>query len=211
MKNFLQNRLNTFYIFLFFYFIVGSYLSLSVGITHDEAHSNWVWELNKKKLLNIFFNKEYDVSYLETYHGFYGIGFYLVSTPIEILYKNLVNIKNIDFEGNILLLKHPIVFIFFVISGIFFRKIILLVTKDKLFSDLTTILYLTYPYILGHSFFNVKDIPFMSVWLVNTFLIIKILDGIFNKILVKKKAFITLGISDSLSFIFENKWNFNFH
>ena len=194
MKNFLQNKLNIFYIFLFFYFIVGSYLSLSVGITHDEAHSNWVWELNKKKLLNIFFNKEYDVSYLETYHGFYGIGFYLVSTPIEILYKNLVNIKNIDFEGNILLLKHPIVFIFFVISGIFFRKIILLVTKDKLFSDLTTILYLTYPYILGHSFFNIKDIPFMSVWLVNTFLIIKILDGIFNKILVKKKDFIALGI-----------------
>ena len=29
-------------------------MSLNVGITHDEPHSNWVWELNKKKYL-IFF------------------------------------------------------------------------------------------------------------------------------------------------------------
>ena len=123
MKNFLQNRLNNFYFFLFFYLIIGIYLSLNVGITHDEAHSNWVWELNKNNLLNIFFNKEYDVNYLETYHGFYGVGFYLISTPIEILFKNFINLEHINIDGYSLLLKHPIVFIFFAVSGIFFRKI----------------------------------------------------------------------------------------
>ena len=194
MKNFLQNRLNNFYFFLFFYLIIGIYLSLNVGITHDEAHSNWVWELNKNNLLNIFFNKEYDVNYLETYHGFYGVGFYLISTPIEILFKNFINLEHINIDGYTLLLKHPIVFIFFTVSGIFFRKIIFLVTRDKLFSDLTTIMYLTYPYILGHSFFNIKDIPFMSIWLINTYYLIKILNDFFTKDLVKKSDILLLGI-----------------
>ena len=107
MKNFFQNKINNFNIFLFFYLIIGAYLSLNVGITHDEGHSNWVWELNKKKLYNIFFNTGHDISYLETYHGFYGIGFYLASTPLESLYKNLINIDGINAEGKILLLKHP--------------------------------------------------------------------------------------------------------
>ena len=57
MKNFFQNRLNYFYIFIFFYSIIGIFLSLNVGITHDEAHSSWVWELNKKNLINIFLTR----------------------------------------------------------------------------------------------------------------------------------------------------------
>ena len=194
MKNFFQNKINNFNIFLFFYLIIGAYLSLNVGITHDEGHSNWVWELNKKKLYNIFFNTAHDISYLETYHGFYGIGFYLASTPLESLYKNLINIDGINAEGKILLLKHPIVFIFFAASGIFFRKIIFHLTNDELFSDLTTIMYLTYPYIFGHSLFNTKDIPFMSIWLINTFYIIKILDNLFIKNSTSKKDIIFLGV-----------------
>ena len=43
-----------FYLFLFLYFVLGIYLSLNVGITHDESHSYWVWELNRHKLLNVF-------------------------------------------------------------------------------------------------------------------------------------------------------------
>jgi len=194
VKKFLQNRFNNFYIFLIIYLVVGIFLSINVGITHDEAHNYWIWELNRKNLLNIFFDEKYDVSYLETYHGFYGIGFYLISAPIELLLKNFINIKNINIDGYILLLKHPVVFIFFTVSGIFFRKIIFLVTKDKLFSDLTTIMYLTYPYILGHSFFNVKDIPFMSIWLINTFYVIKILENFFNYNLIKKKDLLFFGM-----------------
>ena len=46
--------------------------------------------------------------------------------------------------------------------------------KNKSFSNLGTIFYLSYPYLLGHSFFNVKDVPFLSVWLICTYYIIKI-------------------------------------
>ena len=78
--------------------------------------------------------------------------------------------------GKLLIIKHPSVFVLFLISGFYFKKIILKITKNKNFSNLSTILYLSYPYLLGHSFFNVKDIPFLSVWLICTYYIIIILE-----------------------------------
>ena len=81
----LYSMLIFYVIIYYFYYIltislaVGMLLSLKVGITHDESHNNLVWEFNKKKFFNIFFNKNFDVSFLETYHGFYGVGFYYLS------------------------------------------------------------------------------------------------------------------------------------
>ena len=185
---------NFFNLFLLLYFLIGIVLSLSVGITHDEPHNNWVWELNKKKLYNIFLNQNYEVDNLENYHGYYGIGFYIISTPVEIIFSNLLNFIKINDVGGSLLIKHPTVFIFYLISGIYFKKIIFLLTKDKSFSCISCIFYLTYPYILGHSLFNIKDIPFMSIWLINTFLLIKILNNVFFKNILKKKDLIFLSI-----------------
>ena len=56
---------NYYSIFLIFYFLIGIFVSMNVGITHDEPHSNWVWELNKKKLSNLFFSTNYDINYLK--------------------------------------------------------------------------------------------------------------------------------------------------
>ena len=178
MKNFFQSKL-FFNIFIIIYFIIGIFLSLNSGITHDEPHSNWVWELNKKKVSNIFLNTVYDINYLDTYHGYYGIGFYLISVPFELIFSKFIGFIKINLEGSILLLKHPTVFLFFLISGIYFKKIIFLISNDKTFSNLSAIFFLTYPYLLGHSFFNIKDIPFMSVWLICTYFLIKNLNKFF--------------------------------
>ena len=178
MKNFFQSKL-FFNSFIIVYLIIGIFLSLNLGITHDESHSNWVWELNKKKLSNIFLNTNYDINYLNTYHGYYGIGFYLISAPLELIFSKFIGFTKINFDGSILLLKHPTVFLFFLISGIYFKKIIFLISNDKIFSNLSTIFFLTYPYILGHSLFNIKDTPFMSVWLICTYYLIKNLNKFF--------------------------------
>ena len=77
MKKYYKLQDNYFYIFLILFFIIGTVLSLNVGITHDEAHSNWVWDLNKKKISNIFLSTNHDIGYLDTYHGYYGVGFYI--------------------------------------------------------------------------------------------------------------------------------------
>ena len=61
--------------------------------------------------------------------------------------------------GKIILSKHISVFLLFVTSGLIFKKIIKLITKNNHHANLSTIFYLLYPYLLGHSFFNIKDIP----------------------------------------------------
>ena len=181
-----------FYLFLFLYFVLGVYLSLNVGITHDEGHSYWVWELNKHKLLNIFLDGNFDVTLLDTYHGYYGVGFYFFSTifelPINII---LENFEVLD-SSKKLLNKHPSVFIFFFISGLYFNKIIYLITRNKQYSYLSTIFYFSYPYLLGHSFFNVKDMPFMSIWLICTYYLIDILRNYLNKKKIKETKIILL-------------------
>ena len=105
MKKIFNIKENYFYYFIFLYSLIGVYLSLNVGITHDEGHSSWVWELNRQKFSNIFFNTNYDVSQLDTYHGFYGIGFYIFSST-----------------GRLLINKHPVVFIFFYNFWHIFKK-----------------------------------------------------------------------------------------
>ena len=42
-------------------------------------------------------------------------------------------------------------------------------------------MFLTYPYLLGHSLFNVKDVPFMSLWMICTYYIYNVLDDYFSE------------------------------
>jgi len=190
----LNIKKNYFYYFLFIYCFCGIFLSLNVGITHDEPHNLLVWDLNKSKILNIIFDKNYDVSLLDGGLKYYGSGFHLLSFPIESIIKLFFNNLNISQDAQSLIIKHPSIFIFFIISSIYFRKIIFFVTKDKNYSSFCTILYLTYPYLLGHSFFNVKDIPFLSVWLVCTFYVINIAKNFHKEKKIKNKYLIILGI-----------------
>ena len=157
--------------------------------------------LIKKKISNLFFSTNYDVSYLKTYHGYYGIGQYIVSIPIEFILSFIFNKDSITQDGSAILIKHPTVFIFYFISGIYFRKIIYLITNKKNFSNLSTILFLTYPYILGHSFFNIKDIPFMSTWVFCTYYLIKNLNNFFytNKLRLKDLLILSIATSFLLS------------
>lgn len=173
---------NLFYLIILLYAIIGVYLSLNVGITHDELHNFIVGEANKKKILNIFFNKHFQISELEGLNTYYGSGFHLLTIPVDNILNFILDLDYISSDSKGLLLKHPSVFIFFIISGIYFRKIIYHITKNKNYSSVCAFFYLSYPYLFGHSLFNIKDIPFLSVWLICTYYII----DISNYFLLKK-------------------------
>ena len=167
--NLIKDKINIFFlIFLFFFILVGFYLSLNTGISHDEFHEELYWNFNKDLVLNFFSgNYEYDTQFRDK---FYGIGFQILSQPFQFIIQKIVPLFfYVDDYGAKLISKHAVVFILFSISGIYFKKILYLITKNKLFSVLSTIFYLTYPYLFGHSLFNPKDIPFLSVWLILTY------------------------------------------
>lgn len=191
MKNLISIKI-LFNLFIIIYFLSGLILSINVGITHDESHGLYVWELNKNKLSNYFFSTDYDVSDLDTYHSYYGIGFYIFADTFGSLINMILESFSLLDESNVLLSKHTSVFVFFVLSALYFRKIIYLITQDKTFSNLTTIFYLVYPYLFGHSFFNFKDVPFMSIWLLCTYQFIRILQNYQKKKEIKNTRLLVL-------------------
>ncbi len=172
-----------FYFFLFFYFVIMSIASLNVGISHDEPHHYDVWLNNKKIYSNYLLGTNYEIQFKDFGQNFYGIGFQLFSVPFALFSEFVIQNMNIFHENN-LIIKHPAIVFLFCVSGIFFKKIIKLISKDEFFSNLSTIFYLLYPYLLGHSLFNTLDIPFMSIWLICTYYIIKISFSFFEKQLI---------------------------
>ena len=185
---FLKKRF--FVIFLFFYFLIGSTNSINTGISFDENYEQLNWDFNVKLTKDISnsiftdqkFDKDKFNDEVKSFVG-YGIGFQLISQPIQFVIKNfLYSDENLEIYGAKLLSKHFVVFLFFFISGIFFYLILRKLIDNENYCSLGTIIYLTYPYLFGQSMFSPKDIPFMSVWLICTFLIL----NLFEKLIIKR-------------------------
>ena len=189
---------NIIYLFLVIYFFLGAYQSINTGISFDEYHENLNWKTNLSGIKEIFENKTNKIllNYEDKYHG---IGFNWISNPIQILiYKSLSNYLNINDYGSLLIAKHPVVFITFFISGIFFYLICNLVIRNNNFSFISTSIYLLHPYLFGHSFFNSKDIPFLSLWVICTYLIIKFIKNLVDSKLITKKFILIFSLATAL-------------
>lgn len=171
-----------FYFLLFpfvIYFLIGSYLSLTNGLTSDEWIEQKNWEINIASVIDFISTGKYPelINYRDKYHG---IGFHYISQPIQYLIKNYItNINEVSKFGGLLLSKHVVVFFTFCLSGLFFYKIINKIVNNKIYALLSTGIYLLYPYLFGHAHFNPKDIPFLSFWLINTYFSLKIFEEIY--------------------------------
>ncbi len=183
-----------FYLFLFTFVLTGAFFSINTGITHDELHDLNVWIANKNYIINFFLGTNHDTSYLVGGNKFYGSGFHYISNFLEFLFLDIPQLSEYNITGKTLLSKHISVFLYFVISGIFLRKIIKIITKDNHHANLSSIFYLLYPYLLGHSFFNIKDIPFLTIWLICTYFLIRIVQNYFNKKLIFKRHIFSLSL-----------------
>ncbi len=179
------------YTLISLYLCVGIYLSITTGITSDESFEQLNWDQNTSGIKSLLSFGHYDefLRYLDKYHG---IAFHYISQPVQFLTSNFVsNLNEVSDFGGHLMSKHSMVFLIFFISGVYFYKLINKLIKNSFFSILSTSLYLLYPYLFGHSLFNMKDIPFLSVWLVSTYYFLDIIEDIYldKKILYKKIIF----------------------
>ena len=117
-----------FFVFLFSYFIIGSVNSVNTGISFDEKHEQLNWNFHVELLNNVskkiisdknFDKKKFDQE-VQSFVG-YGIGFQIISQPIQFILKDLlINSNNIDNFGAKLLAKH---FVVFYIRNIFLSNI----------------------------------------------------------------------------------------
>ena len=65
---------------------------------------------------------------------------------------------------------------------------------DDNFAIISTGIYFLFPYLLGHSLFNPKDIPFLSVWVICTYYIIQLIKNFKNNNNVSLKSLLTLSL-----------------
>ena len=87
---------NFFISFLFVYFLVGAYFSLNTGLSFDEWVEQRNWEYNVALVKHILFDHELDSSFIDYGPKYYGIGFQIISQPIQILLSNaILNFQNI--------------------------------------------------------------------------------------------------------------------
>ena len=183
-----------YHLFLLFFIVIGIHFSINVGITHDEIYDYNVWIANKNLILNFFFSNNLDTSFLEGGGKFYGSGFHYFSSILEIFTTNLPQLSDYNEIGKTILSKHISVFLLFLLSGLILKKIIKIITNNNHHANLSSIFYLTYPYLLGHSFFNIKDIPFLTIWLICTYFIVRITKNYFLKEVILKKHLIFLSL-----------------
>ena len=86
-----------FIFFLSFYFLIGSYNSLNTGISFDENYEELNWKFHvtvvEKFYSKLISGKNYDTENLKSeakrFVG-YGIGFQIVSQPIQFFLKKIL-------------------------------------------------------------------------------------------------------------------------
>lgn len=122
--------------------------------------------VNLQEVTQIKISKIYDytLSPIETYNK-YGIVLDLPAALLEVIFK-------IEEVQNVYYLKHLLSFLIFLLSSIFFFKILIERYSNFYLSYLGLILYVTTPRILGDSFLY-KDVLFLSIFMITIYFFLK--------------------------------------
>ena len=205
-NNFFKN--NFIYIFFFIYFLIGIYIIGDYGISIDEEFQrysgfywlNYILEFTQLEVLKtevLFRLNDISGHTLPNPENFpfYGVTFDL---PMAFL-ETILDIKD---SRNFFLLRHYATFLIFFTSSIFFY----LILKNRFYNNkiiiLGLLLYITSPRIFGDSFYNNKDIVFLSLVTINVYFFFKIVDTLNFKNLAYLSIFSAIACSTRIVGIF---------
>jgi hypothetical protein len=187
-------------LFLAIYIPLGMWACLHAGISWDEWIEFETLRTNINAVQGLFSGSFTEYQHLLNYRDrYYGIGFHLISHVIAQI-TLWVNNYIFTFSENPseILFAHLSVFLAFVLSGLLVKSILEKIISSPSIASLGMMVYLLWPYLLGHAFVNVKDIPFLFAWLLCTNIYLKILQLWYLQFLCGKRQvllqFFLLGI-----------------
>lgn len=188
-------------VFLIAFFAIlfaGSYYSLGVGLSWDEHIEQQTF---LKSVSIIGKGLSGDSGYFEINDWgdrYYGIGFYfpfyIFHRPFMGLIRGWFDVSN---ETAILMSRHLAVFWLFAFSSTIVSRIVYLLTKNLRYAYLVGGAYLICPYFLGHGLTNVKDAPFACVWILCSYLLIKLVNEYLTDHEINRNTLISLVLSIS--------------
>jgi hypothetical protein len=144
--------------------------------------------VNLQEVTHIKISKIYDytLSPIEIYNK-YGIVLDLPAAVLEVFFK-IEKVKDVYY------LKHLLSFFIFLLSSIFFFKILIERYNNFLFSYLGLILYVTTPRIFGDSFLY-KDVLFLSIFMMMIYFFLRSVEKLNYKNLLFFSFFTALSIN----------------
>ena len=157
------------FIFFFTFLIIGISIFRSFGISIDEPFHRtsgyfWLYVIIK----DLFFSSDYLIYLKNLLDGMewskdFFAGNYQTYGPIfDLLSAVLEQSVGINSDKDAFELKHLLTFLFFFVSGIYFFALLNQRYYNKLFSIFLVFIYFSSPRIFAESFYNSKDITFMS-------------------------------------------------
>ena len=140
--------------FFVIYFIAGAFIVKDYGASSDENFERMTAQFN----LDYITGKNTDLLTYSDRH--YGV---LFTLPLELASPLFPDSRDYFF------FRHFATFLFFYLSTIVFYKLLRSLGFKRLLSLVGTIFLVLQPTIFAHSFFNLKDIPFLSVFIVSLY------------------------------------------
>lgn len=170
-------------IFFIIYFFIGFSIVGDYGISVDEEfqrYSGFYWLCYVLEFLPFDQIKSQALLRLDEIGGgtlpeptdfpFYGIFFDLPLAFIE-------TVLNIEQSKKYFLLRHQLTFLIFFLSSIYFYKLLYCRFNSKVIILLGVLLYISSPRIFGDSFFNNKDLIFLSFVTISFYYYLKLIDN----------------------------------
>lgn len=141
------------YLLLLFFSIIAAFTANSYGFAWDEYEQRNIGVI----CFNYIFND--DLYYLQYPARDHGAVFEMFLYIIEKTFS-LTNNRDIYY------CRHLVSNLVFILSAFYFYKLIYLIYKNKVLATLGFLMLVLHPTIYGHSFFNSKDVPFLSMFVI---------------------------------------------
>ena len=147
-------------------FILGLYIFKDYGLTLDDEYyrQNGIFFLEYIK--EFLLNKNFEHTNINIYKNVN-----MSTSPViyDLFLAFLSQALNFNSSKEIYELSHLLNFTIFFISLIYFYKLLLQIFKDRIYSILGVLLIVFSPRIFAESFYNTRDILFMSLFIINIF------------------------------------------
>ena len=141
------------YLLLLLFSVIGIFSVSSYGFAWDEFEQRNIGVI----CYNYIFNN--DLYYLQYPARDHGAIFELLLLIIE-------KITGITSNRDIYMTRHIVSHLFFLLGAFYFYKLIFVIYQNKILATLGFLMLVLHPTIYGHSFFNSKDVPFLSMLII---------------------------------------------
>lgn len=141
---------------IFIFFCIAILTFSDYGISWDEYQQHKIGTINYEY---VFHN---NVDFLSFKDRDYGVAFELPLILIEKMF-------GMEDPRSIYLMRHFLTHLFFLLGAWYFFRLIKLLYQNKWLAVIGFFLLVSHPRIYGHSFFNSKDIPFLSMFIIALF------------------------------------------